>query len=129
MKLESIAEKLEIAGVGARGDKVFVNHMPPMITVGVLLREPFGGTMIDPELPNFRKTSFQLIVRSNNDMAAALALMNQALAGIVTETEQNYPQGMFVKYVRQRHEPLRFPITPGNALELLVNIDVCYVLV
>lgn len=129
MKLESIAEKLEQAAVGTRGQKVFVNHMPPAITVGVLLREPFGGTLIDHELPGFRKTSFQMIVRSNNDMAAALVLMAAACAAIVTEAETLYPQGVFIKYLRQRHEPLRFPITPGNALELLVNIDVCYVLV
>jgi hypothetical protein len=127
MKLTSFTEKMQTAGVGQQGASIFINHMP-VDMLGVLLRDPFGGLRLDHELPGFRKGSFQLIVRDKT-MAAAQAKMTAAIAAIATELEQDYPQGVKVKYVRQRHDPIAFPVTAGNLQELLVNIDVCGVLV
>lgn len=125
MKLESFAQKLETAAVGTRGVDIFINHMPQTIA-GLLLRQPFAGSMLDHELPGFRKSSFQLIARATTH-AAAEALMLAGIAAIATDIEQDYPLSVRVKYVRQRHDPMEFPVSAGNLKELLVNIDVCCV--
>ena len=126
MKLESFAEKMQTAAVGTQGQSIFINHMPAD-RVGVLLRDPFGGMRLDHELPGFRKGSFQLVVRDKT-MAAAKATMSAAIAAIATELKQDYPLSVRVKYVRQRHDPIAYPLSAGNLTELLVNIDVCGVL-
>jgi hypothetical protein len=127
VKLESIAEKLQTAGVGQQGQTIFINHMPSE-TLGVLLRTPFSGSQLDHELPGFRKTSFQMVVRDASH-GAAMTKMTAAVAALATELETDFPQGMKVKYMRQRNDPIMFPLSAGNLVELLVNIDAAYVLV
>jgi hypothetical protein len=125
MNLAAIAERLELQGQGTRGQDIFTNHQP-VTKMGILLRQPFGGSMLDHELPGIRHTSFQLVVRDTTRQAA-LTRMNAAIAAIATELELDFT-GMHVKYIRQRHEPLEFPVSVGNLVELLVNMDTCYII-
>lgn len=124
MKLEPMAERLESEGLGSQGDDIFINFMPAEKT-GLLLRYPFGGVMIDHDLPGYRKGSFQLIARGK-DYETALELINQAIAAL--EMEEADLTGLRVKYMRPRHDPFTFPTSVGNNVEFLVNIDVCYVI-
>jgi len=125
MNLESIAERIEAQSVATRGRDLFLNLMPGEIPVGLLLKEPFGGTEIDHELPGYRKASFQIISRSE-DYAEAKELIEQAVEALtMVDTALT---DMQVHYMRPRHEPFTFPLTVGNRLEFLVNMDLCYVI-
>lgn len=126
MKLEPVAEYLEVQNLGIRGQTLFVNQLPADLEPAVLLRDPFGGAEIQHELPGYRRASFQVIVRAKDylegqslalSIAAALTLENASMTGLS------------IQFMRPRHDPFTFAPSPGNALEWVVNIDAAYVLV
>lgn len=125
MNLEAIAARLEAQSLGVRGTSIYIHFMPADAT-GILLRDPTSGTKIDYELPGYRKTSFQLIVR-NKAFVEGKTLINAAAAAL-TLGEALLPN-MAIKYMRPTHEPISFPLSAGNNNEFVVNIDACYVIV
>lgn len=130
MKLEAIATKLAGEGLGlVQAQNLFVHHMPADTTPGVMLRFYFGGTDIDPELPGYRKTSFQMIVR-DSDYARGMALANSistALNSDTTASAFTIPGITQVNYIRPRSEPFVYPLSAGSQWEFLVTFDACYV--
>lgn len=127
MNLDSVAEYLELQLIGTRGVDIFINSMPAENTPGLLLRQPFSGSKVDYELVGYRKTSFMLVSRARTHQAATTLLDAACLKlKLVNSTAL---AGMKINYMRQRHEAIPFPVTPGNMSELLVNIDANYVLV
>ena len=99
--------------------------MIPGNNVGIMLKEPGTGSKINYELPGFIKTSFQMVVRKKLYVDGK-ALITAAVAALTID--ETTLTGMYIKYMRPRHDPIQFPLTPGNNQEFLVNIDVCYVL-
>ena len=65
MNLVPIAQLIEDAGLAKSGTDLFLHSFPAEIETGVLVRSPLGGTKVDYELPEYRKTSFQIIVRTH----------------------------------------------------------------
>jgi hypothetical protein len=128
MSLETIALILEDADCGIRGENIFVNMIPSEVVEGILLRQPFGGFMIDHELPGFRNTSFGLIVRSR-EYSSGLALIEKATNALSVTGETMWGTNMQVKFARPRHEPFVYPLSVGNLFEFITNIDLAYVIV
>lgn len=125
MKLEPIAEFLEDEGIGTAGKDLFVYHMPEGVSEGVLLVSPLSGEKIDYELPNYRVSKFQVIVRhSSYREGVALAVM---VMNAITLSNTDVLNGIFVKYMRPRHEPVVFPSSKGDNLEISVNYDAVYI--
>lgn len=132
MNLEAFAAKLESDGHGlTRATSIFV-HSKPADKDGVMLREYFGGTGIDPELPGMRKGPFQLIVTTGNyQQGKALA---EAISAKWNTDDPANPKPFVitgitkVNYLRPRSEPFVYPLSPGNRWEFLVNFEACYVL-
>jgi hypothetical protein len=124
MNLEGVAEILDSAGVAMMGTSLFINFMPTDYE-GVLLRDPFGGTPIDHELPGYRATSFMLIVRKK-DYVVAKDIMQQAVEALTLSDLQ--AGGMQINYMRPRGEPVAYQPSPGGLIEMITNIDCSYVL-
>lgn len=128
MNLEPIAEYLELQGAGTRGTNIFVYSMPDEIISGVLLVETLLGTTIDHELPNYRRADFQVIVR-HSDFAAGKALAEQVSNLLTLENKSATINGMNVKFIRPKHEPVPFPRLEGGGLEFSVNFESAYVII
>lgn len=125
MNLLSVAEYLELAGIGRRGRDLFVGFMPARIDKGILLLEPITGTPINHELPGYRRAKFRVVIRdadhhSGKDTAErvsmSLELNNVSLSG------------MYVKYMHPLHDPVVFPVSEADHLEYSVNFETVYVI-
>lgn len=125
MNLEAIANYLVTQGVGISGQSLFVYRMPPAINEGILLISDLKGTEIDYELPGFKRTTFQAIVRHTEHVAG------RALADLVSSTltlENGFVlSNLLVRYIRPRHEPVMYPVSEGDYLEFSVNFDAVYI--
>lgn len=124
MNLEAIADLLHERGVAKKGVNLFINFMPTDKT-GILLRDPFGGSKRNHELPGYRQTSFMLIIRHPN-FATGKTLIGRAME-VLSMEEADLPT-MKVNYMRVRHDPFTFQPSPGSNIEFSTNIDCCYVL-
>lgn len=125
MKLEIVAELIHNSGLATKGSSLFIGHMPEKAVSGVLLLDPQIGEKIDEELPQYRKTRFQVIVRN------ASRIEGETLASLLMEVltiyEQKLSSGDFIKKMRPRHEPVTYPFSDGDYLETSVNYDVVYI--
>lgn len=124
MKLEPVLQKLVDDGLGVAGQDLFVHRMPDTVTVGALLLSKLSGTPIDHELPGYRKTSFQVIVR-HTDYVQGEQLAEQISSALTIRNAQ--VGSLKVKYIQPMHEPVIFPISEGDHLEISVNYDAVYV--
>lgn len=126
MNLESIAEKLELDGVGNRAFDIFINHLPTEAERAILLRDPYIGTPIDPELPNYRVTRFNVAARAKSYQEGK-ELMSQVMRSLTLSNTAL--TGMEVRYIRPRTEPIAFPMSQAGMFEFLVIFDAVYVIV
>ena len=124
MRLESIAEKLEVDGVGTRGASLFVHRMPENVDRGVLLLSRLAGTPINHELPGLRRTSFQVIVR-DIDYASGYAKAEQISQ--LLSIENQLVGDMNIHWILPKHEPVVYPVSKGDLLEISVNFEAVYV--
>lgn len=125
MRLEPLAQILADAGVGVIGATIFVYHMPENVTDGVLLRQPLQGTEIDYELPGYVKTDFQLIVRSST-YADGFDLVERATQALTFEHVTTLADRQ-INYQRPRTEPIVYPRSDANVIEMSVNFECSFV--
>lgn len=125
MNLEPFASHLESQGIGVVGDNIFYYEMPAVVETGILLRESQAGTLIDPELPGYRKTYFRAVVRDGS-YSAGLALSEQVLEALTIANVSL--SNLSVKFVRPLNEPIVFPRSEGDAVEFSINFEAVYVI-
>lgn len=126
---------LVTAGVGVKGKpsasysgvSMYAGQMPDGVTNMVALMPALTGNKIDHELPGYRKTGFQLVVRSK-DIVSGEALAKQVMDALTIRGETNIT-GFQIKYVLPKHDPVSYPLSDGNNIELSVNFDATYVIV
>lgn len=106
--------------------KVYINSMPSTVTPGVALMGKLSGDLINYELPGYRKTGFQVIVRAVN-REVGLQLINEVI-GELTFTNREVGD-IYFNYSRPRHDPVEFPAGDSKNIEFSVNFDVCFVIV
>lgn len=124
MKLEIVSKLIHEAGIAREGKDLFVGHMPEAVESGVLLIAPQTGETIDEELPCYRKSRFQIIVRASRreaGIACAKMLMDE-----LTVSNTKLSSGDFIVKMRPRHEPVIYPVSEGDYLEISVNYDAVY---
>lgn len=124
--LEALAEMMERGGVGQIGKTIFAMQMPDEVTEGVLLRNTLNPPKIDYELPGYRKQRLMLVTRSPS-RPDALTLAGAACSAL-------YSEGITVgsiafKSVRPASEPMPYPSSVSGLVEVVVNLDVNYVIV
>jgi hypothetical protein len=123
MNLRPLLDRLADEGLGTVGLTLFIQHIPEKVAEGIVLMLPASGVMIDHELPQYRSTGFQLVVRDKNyEDGNAMA---QAASSALTLGETTL-DGMLVKFCRPRHEPLPFQRSQGGYWEFSVNFDFTY---
>ena len=118
MSILNLAQHLETAGLGTRGQTIFIGEGPPEKKVAVILRD-FGGA-IDFELTGVRRLSVQIAVR-DTDYAAGKTkaeAVNSALSIRHTAIGAAY----FYEVV-PRHEPIAFGREEMAFYTFVLNID------
>lgn len=126
MKLMPLANLLEAAALGVKGDTLFLDMMPAEAEQAILLRNPLTGTKINHELPGFFQTDFQVIVRTPASLYdEGEALIGQVVAALTLAEAQ--VEDHHFNYCRPRTEPVAFPLSKGNLLEFNVTFDCCFV--
>tara|TARA_R110000851_G_C13102760_1_gene569250 strand:- start:33162 stop:33545 length:384 start_codon:yes stop_codon:yes gene_type:complete len=125
MKLEPIAQHLVTEDVAEQGVDLFIYNMPSGVEIGILLISSLSGTEIDYELPGFKRTSFQAIVRHTEFVEG------RELADLVSSTltlkNGTMLDNLLVRYIRPRHEPVVYPVSEGDYLEFSINFDAVYI--
>jgi len=129
MFLKAIAEYAQSVGAGTIGQDLFAYNMPETPNIGILLRQPLVGAEIDYELPGYRKSKFQVVVRCKaTQIEQGRATIDDFVAKI-TLMQETALTGYTIKFMRPRHDPIVYPISEGANLEFSVNFDVVYVIV
>jgi hypothetical protein len=122
---ETLAQYLTDASIGLKlGRNLFIHALPAEVNEGAMLRDYFGGTPINAELPGYIKTRLQLVVR-NPDYLSGRAQIDAASAAL--DFQDVTLDGMQVNYLRPVTKPFVFPRMVNGAWEMLVNFDLCYV--
>lgn len=123
MNLMPVAQKLEDDGFGVMGTSIFINMIPIECPEGILLRNKLSGTIVDYELPGYYKTTFQLIVRTQ-DYAAGDTLI-EGICEKLTLNNKMLGAMRFI-YMRPITLPVVFPLSKGNLLEFAADFGVAF---
>ena len=125
MKLEPLAEWLECEGYGKRAKDIFVHHMPDDRN-GILLKLLPAGQRTYPDIPDLRRSRFQVIVRGygyETGFEKAWAL-REALAW--DDRSEVLSDEIRIAHMFPRHDPIPFPYSEGDNLEIAVTFDAAY---
>ena len=126
MKMDSLAQKISDDGLATPGVNLFIHKMPSKVESGILLLNKLSGTPIDFELPGYRRTGFQVIVR-HTDYTAGIELMENVVSSLTIKGGETLLGDMHVKHILPKHEPVVFPVSEGDFLEISVNFDAVYI--
>lgn len=129
MNLDSIAQVITEAGLGAPGKTLFMHHMPETCAKGVLLRLPMEGIPTNQYIPGYYNGSFQAIVRDKNH-ASGQDLADR-LSKLLTFYERNFAdkKGRVYQRILQCYpcqKPIVYPRLPDNLIEWSIKFDVDY---
>lgn len=111
----------------ALGDDVdiYVFHLPDTVSEGILLLHNLSGARLDPNLPDYKKAKFQIIVRNPN-FESGYALAKQAMDAF--KVVKRYSDGvMLINFIEPLHDPVSYPSSKGNFIEFSVNFETAYV--
>jgi hypothetical protein len=134
MRLEQLARRLEIAGLGTRGQDLFIHYMPAQVTVGMVLLPSLAGDPIDWELGGgWRNSShaFQLIARDANipngykrasDAVNALLIQQDT---ILPAMDPDIPASN-VRFIRPNHDIITYPRGPSGYFEFSMNFQAAF---
>jgi hypothetical protein len=126
MNVMPLVNRLEALKLGAKGETLFVNMLPAEARQAVLVRSPLNGTPINYELPGYYRANFTVIVRTPAaEYEKGLALMKKVTAALSVENLQVEDQ--FFNYVRPLTQPVVFPLSKGNLMEISAQFDANYV--
>jgi len=123
MNLMPLANLIESAGLGVKGDTLFLNMLPAEVESGILLRSPLQGTPIDYELPGYYRSEFRLIVRGRDYVAADTLIGN--VVTTLTLTNQTADTMRF-NFCRPKTKPVSFPLSDGNLYEFAVDFEASF---
>lgn len=121
MILKEMAMILEANNIGSLGTDLFIHSMPYDISIGVLLLNRMSGDLIDHELKGIRRGGFQVIVREANYDDT---LINSIIPLLTIQGK--IINGLDVKYILPKSDPIVYPATDGNNIEYSVNFDAVY---
>lgn len=116
--LVALAQHITDSGIASQEEDLFINMMPAKVSNGVLLRNPINGTKINYEIVGHYNTEFKVIVRTTSfangdtrmrELFALLTISNQKIGNIM------------VKHCYPDNEPISYPISEGNIIELATD--------
>jgi hypothetical protein len=126
MNFDPIIEILDSSGEVESEKSLFINFVPGGLE-GILLRDYFGGTPVDHELPGFIRGSFMLIARGVDYVATKERLEKCIEALKAAGDAQETWGGVRLNYLRPRTLPFSYAPSAGEFHEITVTMDACYV--
>lgn len=126
MNVMPLVNRLETLKIGVKGDTLFVNMLPAEARKAILVRSPLSGTPINYELPGYYKATFSVIVRTPAaEYESGVALMKAVTDALSIDNLQ--VENQFFNFVRPRTQPVTFPLSKGNLLEISAQFDANFV--
>lgn len=126
LKLNAVKEIVENQGIAIFGDDLYIYHMPETTQEGVLLLDDTDTpTEIDEYIPKLKKSNFRAIVRGKgyeDAMARATALRNTL--DLYEHTASN---GIKFLRLKPTYDPIAYPISGGDVVEVSVNLWAAYI--
>lgn len=115
----------EILVAGLPDQQVFMYHLPETVKEGVLIMHGGSGAKLDPDLPDYKKSRLQIIVRSTN-YESGYDLSKQVMN--VFKAVNKYSDGIvLIHFIQPLNDPISFPQSLGNFTEFSVNFETVYV--
>lgn len=124
MNFTFLANYLAANSVGEIGKTLFAHRAPDSVGNCVWLRSP-TPTLVDPDLPGYRHTHFQVVVRKKETEYAAGFAAFSKVNSLLTFGRQSI-DGVFVHFVRPKHEPIVFSSARAGFLEFVVSYEIAY---
>ena len=121
MIINKMAAILVANNLGTLGVNIFTHFMPVRVTTGILILPRLSGELIDYDLPGMRRGGFQVVVRVPDYDEA---LINSIIPLLTIDGK--VVDGLDIKYIHPRHDPVVYPATDGNNIEYSVNFDAVY---
>lgn len=120
MIYDILEDKIEALGF-ARGDQLFRNTFPADVPIGVMVRMPLDGVQIDPEIPDWYRAEFQVIVRHTDPVEGNLMALRIQRALDLPGVE-HYPASAErgsarIDVFRPKTLPIQFPSLEGGGFE------------
>lgn len=126
MKLKAVAEILATEGIATPGKDLYIYTMPESTQYGVVVVDDTDSpTEIDEYIPKLKKSDFRAIVRGNDyDEAMALAARVQGALN-----KYNYEASNGLKFLRLRptYDPIAYPVSESDVIEVSVNLWTAYI--
>lgn len=123
MNLYDLQNYLHAKGIGQTGKTIFCYELPSKVNAdAILLRDRLQGDRIDAEM-GLNRGGLQMIVRSKTQQGAIDLAQKASRTLTLLETVVGT---MRIKYLRPRNEPVVFPVSEGNFIEVLVIFDSYY---
>jgi hypothetical protein len=105
--------------------QVFMYHLPDSFMEGVLILHGAVGAKLDPDLPDYKRAKFQVIVRSDN-YESGYGIAKQVMA--VFKAVNRYSDGiMLIHFIQPLNDPISYPVSKGGFTEFSVNFETVYV--
>lgn len=123
MNLYDLQQHLHSQGIGQTGKTIFCYELPSKVDKdAILLRDRLQGDRIDAEM-GLNRGGLQMVVRSKTQQGALDLARKASRALTLNETVVGT---MRIKYLRARNDPVVFPVSEGNFIEVLVIFDSYY---
>lgn len=125
--------KLEAAGLVSEAQgSFFVEEMPADVRIGVMLRAPLSGILIDPHLPGYYRTKLQVIVRHIDPVEGARladAVQKTLEVQAVEKHEATPERGeVQINLFQPIALPIRYPRLEGGTIEWSLNYEASFTL-
>lgn len=125
-----LLDKLEAAGIATRGQDLYLHTFPAEVSVGVMLKAPLTGVLVDPHIPGFHKPNLQAIVRHTQpELGETLA--TRVSRALTVSREEFYLATAVRGRVRlavfyPRQLPIQYPRLDGNTIEWSLNFTTAF---
>jgi hypothetical protein len=121
MIYDILEKKLIDSGLVIPGTSLFRHSMPADAMIGVMIRTPLTGILIDPFIEGWHKTELQVITR-HVDPVEGDKMANQVSKILLVEAPETYPAtdergAAHLNVFYPLTLPIQYPRLEGNGLE------------
>ncbi|MER9176315.1 minor capsid protein [Mesorhizobium sp. M0955] len=125
-----IRTKIEDAGLAVSGADMFEETMPADIKIGIMLRSPLSGIVVDPHIPGFHKPSMQVIVRHTDPVIGrrmALDLVDVLTVVGIEDYDATSARGAIrLSVFYPKTLPIQYPRLDGSCIEWSINFTTAF---
>ncbi|WP_051331773.1 minor capsid protein [Methylocaldum szegediense] len=105
---------------------IFVHHMPETVETGVLLRIDLPGAKCYPEIPNYRRGDFLMVIR-DADPGKGYRLASEIAKLLTWRGPRALDRTFKVMQCVPLRDPIPYPETAGDYIEFAVEFRIHFV--